>query len=651
VDGGEPFSPRGGRVQIMLPARDGEDGEAPPAEPSKPRLQRQVTGGGTLQRTCTEASTGRIQLPIVGLARAKTEEPVSPSASNTGSSSRGIHRQMDQLTADMFSMDAYGHTATRSQPQKLPRQLSRVIEPASPKIRSLKRTFSHVDTHNNYGTISSQMDQLTAEIFHTNVVHDGLQRQGTNTSNSNASLNGVEIDADPVRQYDAKAKKEKERMQLEIRHHLERELGVSSKVSFGLKEDLSTRDDFIGRNRYRVHQILQLNAFDAAIGVVIVMNSLTIGLESSLSLNPANDLSIFEFLEKIYMAVYCVELGLRFFAYKLTCLANPWVQFDAFLVAISFVSLAYESIGGGNLGPLNIVKVLRLSRLVRALRLVVQFRMLWTLIRGLYNTIEVMAHTVFLVVLLLYLFACVGVELITKDPDGLPVDIVERNFSDVGPIMLSLLQFVILDGTHGIYFDMVIARPSLICYFIPIIFILGLALMNLFTAVVIEGVFAQAKVDAEVGEAYKKQLAKSNLPRLHDLFYRLDLDGSGDITLDELHNAPAETLEELSKFVNLEDLDQLHSILDQNNDGKLSWEEFFQGICKIVSSHQSIESIGATKHFERQNQAIAELTRKVEAIPLIHRDRSRALSDPDLQWNSSTNLVKVPTGSSLYVPV
>ena len=70
-----------------------------------------------------------------------------------------------------------------------------------------------------------------------------------------------------------------------------------------------------------------------------------------------------------------------------------------------------------------------------------------------------------------------------------------------------------------------------------------------------------------------------------------------------------------------------------------------------VSSHQSIESIGATKHFERQNQAIAELTRKVEAIPLIHRDRSRALSDPDVHWNSSTNLVKVPTGSSLYVPV
>ena len=73
------------------------------------------------------------------------------------------------------------------------------------------------------------------------------------------------------------------------------------------------------------------------------------------------------------------------------------------------------------------------------------------------------------------------------------------------------------------------------------------------------------------------------MPRIYELFKKLDLDGSGDLTLDELHNAPAEFFEELSKFVNLEDLDQLHSILDQNNDGKLSWEEFFQGICKIVS--------------------------------------------------------------------
>ena len=67
---------------------------------------------------------------------------------------------------------------------------------------------------------------------------------------------------------------------------------------------------------------------------------------------------------------------------------------------------------------MNIIKVLRLSRLVRALRLVVQFRMLWQLIRGLYSTLNLMFNTAVLVTLLLYIFACLGVELITKEPEA-----------------------------------------------------------------------------------------------------------------------------------------------------------------------------------------------------------------------------------------
>jgi voltage-gated sodium channel len=552
---------------------------------------------------------------------------------------------MDQQAADMFSMDNFGYVVNKQVPVILP---PKIVEPTSPKIRSLKRTFTHVDRQNNYGGMSSQMDQLAADIFTTNEIGDGLQRQSTNSSNETPHIAG---DADPVKKYDEKTKKEKEKMQSEIRHHLERELGVSSKVTFGLNEDLKHRKDFIGRKRYQVHQMLQANKFDAAIGVVIVMNSLTIGLESSLSIRPENDLSCFDLLENVYVAIYFVELGLRFFAYKLACLSNPWVQFDACLVGISLVSLLYQSIWGAvNLGPLNVVKVLRLSRLVRALRLVVQFRMLWTLIRGLYNTLEVMAHTVFLVLLLLYLFACVGIELITKDPDGLPLDIVDRHFADIGPIMLSLLQFFLLDDVHAIYFDMIIARPSLVFYFGPLIFIVGLALMNLFTAVVVEGAFAQAKVDADVEQAYKKQLAKSNLPRLYDLFFKLDLDCSGDITLDELHNAPAEALEDLSKFVNLEDLDELYMILDENNDGSLTWAEFFEGICKIVSSNQSIESIGTVKHFERQKHAIAELTRKVDAIS-VSFERPPALSDGDLKANYYAKYARSSSASSLYVPI
>ena len=65
-------------------------------------------------------------------------------------------------------------------------------------------------------------------------------------------------------------------------------------------------------------------------------------------------------------------------------------MFYDFLVTFALVA------GGSDAdsGTLNLIKVLRLSRLVRALRLVVQFRMLWQLLRGLFNTLELMTHTV-----------------------------------------------------------------------------------------------------------------------------------------------------------------------------------------------------------------------------------------------------------------
>merc|ERR1711907_256423 len=125
---------------------------------------------------------------------------------------------------------------------------------------------------------------------------------------------------------------------------------------------------------------------------------------------------------------------------------------------------------------------------------------------------------------------------------------------------------------------------------------------------VVQGAFSQAKADAQVQQAYRKQLAKSNLPRLYEIFRKLDVDCSGDIVLSELRDAPEEALEELSKFVDLEDLDELYFILDHDQDGRLSPTEFLEGVTRIVSSSQSIDTIRTIKHLERQKSAIAELT-------------------------------------------
>merc|ERR1719333_892923 len=76
---------------------------------------------------------------------------------------------------------------------------------------------------------------------------------------------------------------------------------------------------------------------------------------------------------------------------------------------------------GGNvsneLAPLMVLRVMRLLRLARSVRLLVQFKTLWMLVRGLLTSATTMFYTFMLMILILYVFACLGVEIITKNEE------------------------------------------------------------------------------------------------------------------------------------------------------------------------------------------------------------------------------------------
>ena len=118
---------------------------------------------------------------------------------------------------------------------------------------------------------------------------------------------------------------------------------------------------------------------------------------------------------------------------------SGWVKGDAFIVCGSlfeffmniYVRYIHGSISqmGSSAAPvdvqiLTIIRMGRIFRLIRAVRLFVQFRTLWMLIRGLIGCTTVMLHSCFVVALILYISAIIGVELISKpilfNPDSYP---------------------------------------------------------------------------------------------------------------------------------------------------------------------------------------------------------------------------------------
>ena len=191
---------------------------------------------------------------------------------------------------------------------------------------------------------------------------------------------------------------------------------------------------------------------------------------------------------------------MRFIVFGRPCLKNGWVQFDAFLVAVSmlqsliveplvYVTGADESMKG--LGFLMVLKVLRLLRLARTVRLFAQFKVLWMLVRGLLGSINTIFFTFIILALLVYVFACVAIELITKAPlrgnDSDFDQLVDLYFKDMWTSMMTLTQFVNLDSIGDIYKQLI--PFNYVVYtliFFGFILIVSVALMNLVTAVIVD---------------------------------------------------------------------------------------------------------------------------------------------------------------------
>ena len=169
-----------------------------------------------------------------------------------------------------------------------------------------------------------------------------------------------------------------------------------------------------------------------AIGVVIVLNSVTIGMELSFEVT-GRDSSVFGILEHAFLLVYTAELAARFYAFGVTCLRNGWVAFDFSLVSTGIIAnyiapsvLAFygdEETGRQATGILLVLRTFRLARLARTVRLLAQFKVLWMLVRGLLSSATTMAYIFILFFLILYVFACMGLEV------SIPRKGIRSNFS------------------------------------------------------------------------------------------------------------------------------------------------------------------------------------------------------------------------------
>jgi len=393
--------------------------------------------------------------------------------------------------------------------------------------------------------------------------------------------------------------------------------------------------------RHYVDKILKTQRFDAAVGVIIVVNSLCMGLETTFELEN-RDVTVFKVFEHVFLFVYVAELGLRFFAHGWRCLKSPWVLFDFLLVFMGVVSNyiigpIINSMGEGSeslhdsMGGLLVMRMLRLFRLARAVRLLVQFKTLWMLIRGLMGSAGTITYTFGLILLILYIASCMAMELITKkmiDSDKTEIqELVVDSFPNIPIAMLTLLRFVSMDGIADIYHPLILEDPVLLFFFLPFILIVSISLVNLVTAVIVESAIEQGKQDREAQIRYKQHTLKNLLPGLKELFMGLDKDKDKRITRDEIEEAPAALKHQLEVFLKADSVEELFQMIDVDDSGEVDIGEFCDSIAKVVTSDTPAEIIRILKQLSVTRQEVSDLKSSVSNLEGLASVTRKEVSD------------------------
>ena len=132
------------------------------------------------------------------------------------------------------------------------------------------------------------------------------------------------------------------------------------------------------------------------------------------------------------------------------------------------------------------------------------------LVRGLMHSAGTMCYTLFLIGILLYVFACLSFELITNDmesrSDPAFDSLVEEFFPSIWDSFFTLARFINVDNTTEVLRPLILMNPPLALFFVVVVMVLSVSLMNLVTAIIVEGSLEQATEDRELARTVKVQL-------------------------------------------------------------------------------------------------------------------------------------------------
>jgi voltage-gated sodium channel len=232
--------------------------------------------------------------------------------------------------------------------------------------------------------------------------------------------------------------------------------------------------------RARVTRLVASNAFEYGILAVILLNAVTLGIETSAVLL-ARFGDVLYFFDQLFLSIFIVELCLKLFAYGASFFRNGWNLFDAVVVGIALIPAS---------GPFAVLRGLRVLRVFRLVSAAPSMR---RVIEAFMHTLSGLTAVGAVLLVVFYVSAVMSVTLFGTA--------FHEFFGTVGRALYSLFQIMTLESwSMGIVRPVMGVYPYAWLFFVPFILVTTFAVLNLLIGIIVNSM-------QEIHEREQKELS------------------------------------------------------------------------------------------------------------------------------------------------
>ena len=252
----------------------------------------------------------------------------------------------------------------------------------------------------------------------------------------------------------------------------------------------------------RLKALLEHPRFETAILVLIMVNAVTLGLETDAGIMAVYGKPLI-IIDRVILGVFVVELMMRLAVHRWNFWRDPWRIFDFLIVGIALMPAT---------GNLSVLRVLRILRVLRLISFVPSLR---RVVGGLVAALPGMGSITMLLSLVFYVFSVMAT--------GFYGEVFPEWFGSIGASAYSLFQIMTLESwSMGIVRPVMIEFPHAWLFFISFILCTTFTVLNLFIGIIVSAMQREHETEAmEERDALHRE-QQEILAQLREIRSRLD---------------------------------------------------------------------------------------------------------------------------------